>query len=113
MDKMDSFKTSMPRVNVKTKKSGNKYFKQFVNGVLVHGLTFFAYLGHDAYGLRGWADLQIECLLRTLVAVDLDYAARGKSMPPVLFLQLDNAKDNKNQYLFAFIEWLGNIGKFI
>jgi hypothetical protein len=110
MDKMDSFKTSMPRVNTKTKKSGAKYFKQFVNGVLVHGQKFFAYLGHDAYGLRGWADLQIECLLRTIVSMDVDYEKRGKPLPPVLYLQLDNAKDNKNQYLFAFVEWIVNIG---
>jgi hypothetical protein len=112
MDKMDSYKTSMPRVNTKSKKSGRKYFKQFVNGVLVHGLQWYTFLGHDAYGMRGWADLQIECLLRAVVEIDEDYRILGKSLPRILYLQLDNASDNKNKYMMAFTEHLVNVGVF-
>jgi hypothetical protein len=102
----------MPRVNAKSKrasgKKGRQFFKQFVNGVLVHGQEFTLYLGHDMYGMGGYADLQMECLLRTLNDMDQRYEAQGKPLPRTLFLQLDSAKDNKNKYLFAFMEHLVN-----
>jgi hypothetical protein len=79
-----------------------------VNGVLVHGHHFFLYLGHDAYGMGGYGDLQVECLLRTLNEMDAEYESRGQSLPRTLFLQLDSAHDNKNKSTFAFCEYLVN-----
>jgi hypothetical protein len=106
----------MPRVNQNSKRGsgadGRQFFCQFVNGVLVHGHRFFMYIGHDSYGIRAFADLQIECLLRTIVAMDKEYATKGKTKPRTLFIQLDSAKDNKNKYVMAFMEYLVNCKVF-
>ena len=47
------------------------------------------------------------------ITVLLEYLARLKKLPPVLYLQLDNcSRENKNQYVFGFAGWLVQQGTF-
>jgi hypothetical protein len=96
---MNNAKCRIPRVLMKSKgsASSNHYFKQFLNGVLVHGRAFFTYLGHEAYGVDGSTNFQCESLLRTIVELNKEAIGNGKPFPRKLFLQLDSASDNKNQ----------------
>ena len=69
-------------------------------------------MGHDLYGIGGFADMQIECLHRTICALDTECRLAGNSLPRTLFLQLDNASDNKNRFMMAYIEYLENCNVF-
>ena len=73
----------------------------YLMGVLVHGYrTFgFTYLKNIKHG----ANIVIECLHHVLV----DYKTNKGSIPPVIYLQLDNtSKQNKNKYMIGFLAWL-------
>lgn len=48
-----------------------------------------------------------------VINILLDVISRSNHIPPVLFLQLDNtARENKNQYILAFLAYLIEIEIF-
>jgi hypothetical protein len=101
IDSMDQRKTSVPFFLNPPKCLGSDYsLKNRVVGVIVHGFGTFLYwvtpqIKHDT-------NLTIECIRRTL----LKYQMAKTSLPPVLYLQMDNASDNKSRQLFAFLAYL-------
>jgi hypothetical protein len=98
---MDQRKTCIPFWLNAPKCLGADYsLKNRVIGVIAHGFGTFLYwvtpqLKHDT-------DLTIECLRRTI----LKYQQEKGSLPPVLYLQMDNASDNKSRRFFSFIAYL-------
>jgi hypothetical protein len=75
--------------------------KNRVVGVLIHGHGAFLYwvtpqIKHDT-------NLTIECLRRTFLKFQ---AANKGVLPPILYLQMDNASDNKNRHMIAFLAYL-------
>jgi hypothetical protein len=101
IDSMDQRKTCIPYWLNPPKCLGTDYsLKNRVIGVIAHGFGTFLYwctpqLKHDT-------DLTIECLRRTL----LKYQQEKGSLPPVLYLQMDNASDNKSRRFFSFLAYL-------
>lgn len=89
-----------------------------VTGAIVHGRgkgpedstrahnLFRAYLSWE---FTGNGNLNVECLRRVLVEVcDGDLS----KLPKTLFLQLDNASDNKNNYVLSYLATLVEAGVF-
>jgi hypothetical protein len=99
---MDQRKTCIPFWLNAPKCLGADYsLKNRVIGVIAHGFGTFLYwvtpqLKHDT-------DLTIECLRSTILKYQ-----KEKGSPPVLYLQMDNASDNKSRRFFSFIYSLSN-----
>jgi hypothetical protein len=73
--------------------------QQHVLGVIVHGQphTYYLYTFND--NLKGDANMNIEGIRRTL----LKHLEGGRRMPRILYVQADNASDNKNFAMIAFL----------
>jgi hypothetical protein len=101
LDAMDQKKTCVPFFLNPPKCLGSDYFmKTKVTAAIVHGHGPYMYwctpeIAHDT-------NLSLECLRRTL----LKYQQEKGFLPPVLYLQLDNAPDNKSKRFLAFIGFL-------
>lgn len=58
-------------------------------------------------GEGGGGNLTVECIRRTLNGL-----SQHHPLPPVLYLQMDNASENKNKVVFAFLHHLVLAGVF-
>jgi hypothetical protein len=96
-DGMDQKKTCLPRSRANPKLLGPENQVQFkLQGVLVHNHGMFTYIIPP--WVHGTANLVISTLHRTLQ--QLEY------IPPVLYLQLDGASQNKCDTMMAYCDWL-------
>ena len=73
---------------------------QHVIGVKVHGIGNFVYVCDET--VRGGGNLIIEVLRQTLLHVET--IGKLPYINPVLYLQIDNCGENKNNTLFAFFD---------
>lgn len=114
MDGMDQKKSELPREVRQSKTSKEKlHLKQKLMGCLVHGEGMYLYLLASPV-LKAGANFATHCLWRTLEEVGNAREKGGHStiLPDVLYLQLDNASDNKNKTLTAFCSMLVEKGIF-
>ena len=113
MDAMDQAKCEMPH-RVRSGKGEEKLLKlkQKLLGVLAHGYGAYVYVAPTPVG--SGANFNIEALWRTieLVAKQRKEEKRDGVLPPVLYLQLDNASDNKSKAMIAFCHCLVARGIF-
>jgi hypothetical protein len=78
-----------------------------VYGCMVHGIGTWAYVYHDS--VRQGNNVTCDVLFRTLAAIE----AAGRTLPDVLYLQLDNTvKQNKSKFLMSYLAWLVETGVF-
>jgi hypothetical protein len=103
VDGMDQTKTLLPRsrTHAKVLKPENQV-KFKLQGVLVHNHGMYSYIVPP--WVHGTANLIISTLHRTLQ--QLTY------LPPVLYLQLDGASENKCDAVLAYSDWLVEAGIF-
>jgi hypothetical protein len=112
MDAMDQRKCELPRLTreSKTMKDALK-LRQKLMACMVHGLGTYLYLATPPVPTGG--NFSVHCLLRTLDEVAAARTERDLSpLPPILYLQLDNATDNKNKAMLAMCETLVREGVF-
>lgn len=106
LDKWDSAKTTVPYWAREPSFLGppekHKMLQQHVLGVIVHGSPHSYYLYTFSDNLKGDSNMNIEGIRRTLVK----HLAAGKQMPRILYIQADNASDNKNYAMLAFLACL-------
>ena len=106
LDKWDSAKTCVPFFSREPSCIGqqekHELLQQHVLGVIIHGQphSFYLYTFND--NLKGDANMNIEGIRRALLA----HLEGGKPMPRILYVQGDNASDNKNYALFCFLALL-------
>ncbi len=110
MDAMDQGKTQLPLMTRKQKNDTVKLMKQKLMGVMAHGHGTYVYVAHPP--MATGTNFSIECLWRTIMKLNDEYTAKGKHLPPVLTLQLDNASDNKSKTMLAFATYLVEAGVF-
>jgi hypothetical protein len=103
LDKWDSAKTTVPfwarEPSFLGAQEKHQMLQQHVLGVIVHGQphTYYLYTFND--NLKGDANMNIEGIRRTL----LKHLEGGRRMPRILYVQADNASDNKNFAMIAFL----------
>ena len=86
--------------------------RQKLMGCLVHSLGMFLNLLSPP--LSSGANFSVDTLLKTLEAVgDLRESQGLERLPPTLYLQLDNASDNKNKTILAICDQLVEQGVFV
>ena len=106
LDKWDSAKTTVPfwarEPSFLGAQEKHQMLQQHVLGVIVHGQphTYYLYTFND--NLKGDANMNIEGIRRTL----LKHLEGGRHMPRILYVQADNASDNKNFAMIAFLALL-------
>lgn len=118
IDGCDSNMTTLP--NIKTMSKGEDKYRQYllkhrVMGVRVHGLRKrdYLYMAPPFLGKAVGSNYTIEALARTLIREEDLRLSTGVGWPDTLFLQMDNtSKDNKNQYVFAYLTHLVDQGIF-
>ena len=76
----------------------------------MHGHGTFLYVGLPPVKLG--ANFTIECIWRTILKMDEKYRTAGGSLPPILFVQLDSASDNKAFAVISFMAHLVEAGVF-
>lgn len=108
-DDIDKDKSSLPTVNAKT--SGQQKLHNWgvhATGVIVHGPKGFTkvYTWYDEFPHD--ANVTVECLLRTLE----HYRALNGRLPPKLYIQFDNAKNNKCNAIVKLLALLVELGVF-
>jgi hypothetical protein len=107
IDAMDAKKCDIPHLHLHPKKweglKERKIGSQFV-GVINHGVGTSLYMFDDELGKDG--DLSDSLVWHTIVEEFKRRDALGLPNPQVLYLQGDNAKDNKNAPLFMLAELL-------
>lgn len=106
IDKMDSAKNHVPWFSDGRKPKDIDPFlrdvlKLHVTGVIIHGKPDKRFLFWALPYLPGNANLNIECLRRALV-----HHLSGLSFKPKLYLQFDNASDNRNLTVLGLCGWL-------
>ncbi|XP_078608286.1 uncharacterized protein LOC144880140 [Branchiostoma floridae x Branchiostoma japonicum] len=96
---MDQKKTSLPHYTEKIKDDTGKPMGTHVTGAISHGSdSIFA--GIDVQNVPHDSNLTITIIMKVL---QHEAQKRGGSLPPVLYLQLDNSyRENKNCFVFAF-----------
>jgi hypothetical protein len=98
---MDQRKTCIPYYLNPPKCLGSDYsIKNRVFGAIVH--SFGTYVYWCTPQMQHNTNLMIEVLRRTL----LKYQEAQGYLPPVLYLQMENASDNKSKLFFAFLALL-------
>ena len=112
VDGMDNQKTQLPRVEgklySKTLNNVGEFLATKLLGILTHGYGFYG--GWCLPRYEGGSSLICTALLRVIQIIR---EQRGGSLPPVLLLQADNCgRENKNQYMVAFLGWLIKAGYF-
>jgi hypothetical protein len=106
IDGMDSAKTWSPHVVThflasKGFSHAGKHLQTKLVGVLAEGICFSGYVTYPHY--EQGANLMVTVLQRALV----NHITNFGSLPPVLFLQLDNCgRENKNHTVLAYLAWL-------
>jgi hypothetical protein len=107
LDAMDQRKTRVPFFTNPAKAVANDFaLKTKLFGATVHGLgTYFYWCTGQ---VRHDTNLSIEVLRQTL----LKYESEKGQLPPILYLQLDNAADNKSRQFLAFLAYLVEMGVF-
>jgi len=81
--------------------------KYHLIGVIAHGLGSWVYTMSDKW--KSDANVTIEVLQRVLTAIEQQ---RG-GLPSTLYVQMDNcARENKNQWVLAYLSWLVQRGVF-
>lgn len=106
IDKMDSAKNRIPWFSDgrKPKDIDNllkDVLRLHVTGVIIHGKPDARYIFWSLPFMPGNANLNLECLRRALV-----YFLRNLTFRPKLYLQFDNASDNKNFTTLCLAGWL-------
>ncbi len=104
-DGMDQSKTKLPNfVNVSKTVSQMYKLRTHITGVLVHGLGAYAFI--DLHEFTHGSNMTIEALM-TILFIYRD------QLPPVLYIQLDNAAgSNKNRFVLGFLSFLVELGVF-
>jgi hypothetical protein len=112
LDAMDQKKCTLPHVKRETKSSADLLrMKQKLMGCLVHGYGMYLYLLSPP--VAGGGNFSVYALARTLEAVGDQRESLGRErLPPTLYLQLDNASDNKCKAILAFADYLVATGVF-
>jgi hypothetical protein len=112
IDAMDQQKTQLPHAARFSKKTKDGVFlKQKLVGAMVHGMGTWLYVSSPPVATG--SNLTIHALLKTLVEVGNRRVASGMDRyPPTLYLQLDNANDNKSFALLALCDLLVTAGLF-
>jgi hypothetical protein len=110
VDVMDQQKTCLPHMKVYPKDLTDDCMVQIrVSGAIVHG---FLVDGHfDKSEWRKTSDIHISQIVQLL----LDISKKYEDLPifgekTVLYIQLDNAADNKNKTMLSFIALLVEVG---
>ena len=123
IDGMDQAKTNLPHFS-RERKCGHGLWKmRYVNVTIffvASNLKFVLYRTHltgaisHGYGVHCYIDLLTWPHDANLVInVLVDVILKRQRLPPVLYLQLDNtARENKNQYVMAFLAYLVQAGVF-
>mmetsp|Transcript_12125 Transcript_12125/g.31819 ORF Transcript_12125/g.31819 Transcript_12125/m.31819 type:complete len:706 (+) Transcript_12125:1194-3311(+) len=106
IDKMDSAKNTVPYFTRPPKYGGvdddiKNAFTSHIVGVIVHGRPDKRYFFAASQQLTGDANLNIDCIRRVLSL----HAGDGP-LRPELYVQVDNASDNKNKTLVGFLAFL-------
>jgi hypothetical protein len=112
LDAMDQKKTEIPHQIQFSKQTQDALrLRQKLMGSLVHGVGMFLHLLSPP--LKAGGNFSAHCLLETLKDVgDLREAEGLRRLPPTLYLQLDNASDNKNRCILALCDSLVTKGVF-
>lgn len=105
LDGMDQSKTNVPLLSRKT---SDRVVGMRLVGVKVHGIGEYVFLVDTT--VKGGANLMTEVLRLTLL--DLEQRNKLPTINPILYLQLDNCKENKNRVLFGFLAHLVDRGVF-
>ncbi len=95
---MDQNKTNLPHLVRLNKSVCNMWvLRTHLTGALVHGRRSYAFVD-----LHIWPhDVNLTC---TVLLMILQKEAKSGTLPPTMYLQLDNCyKENKNQVFFAFM----------
>ena len=102
IDGTDQHTTAIPKFNNTPKAASTiQKLQTHVTGVIVHGRGQHTYIDYKEH--RHDSNLTINILLSILNKYK-------DSLPPVLYIQLDNtARENKNKHLFAFCSLLVQI----
>ncbi len=111
-DAMDQQKCSIPHfsLNAKSwKEQTNKVHMQY-GAFLVHGHGARSFVVDSRR--KKDADLWMSGLLAVLKELKEEYAAKGMSWPSTLYLQADNASDNKNLLVYSVCQMLRDMGIF-
>ena len=111
-DAMDQQKCSIPHfhLNAKSwKEQTNKVHMQY-GAFLVHGHGARSFVVDSR--LKKDADLWMSGLLAVLKELKEEYAAKRMSWPSTLYLQADNASDNKNLLVYTVCQMLRDMGIF-
>ena len=105
LDGMDQSKTNLPHFQQKSKQtSGNWKLKTHVTGAIVHGQGVYGYFDNCEWSHS--SNMTITILMNIL------YMYKD-SLPPVLYLQMDNCgRENKNRFVFALCALLVELGIF-
>ena len=105
IDGMDQSKTFVPHfVRVSKLVSSIWKLRTHVTGAIVHGQGTYAFF--DNFEWPHSSNLTINVLLSVL-------QIHKDSLPPVLYLQLDNCGwENKNRFIFGFLCYLVELGVF-
>ena len=112
LDAMDQKKCDMPHT-IRSSKSSEKFLKlkQKLLAAMVHGYGTYVYISPTPVG--SGANFNIEVLWRTLLHVAAKRVDEGRDpLPPILYLQLDNASDNKSKAVLAFCDAMVTLGVF-
>ena len=111
LDAMDQAKCDLPHSTRDTKsREKSLKLKQKLLAAMVHGLGTYVYIAPTPVATG--ANFNIEALLRTLLHVAEARKKCNPVLPPTLYLQLDNASDNKSKALLAFCDALVQQGVF-
>jgi hypothetical protein len=109
MDDIDQGKTGLPVVNTQTAVQQKlPKFTVHCSGVIVHGPKGYTkvFTWYDEYPHE--ANVVIECLLRTIE----DYRKLNNRRPPKIYIQLDNARNNKCNAVVKMLALLVELGVF-
>lgn len=106
IDKMDSAKNHVPWYSRGRKPKDceellKDTLKLHLTGVIIHGRPDKRYMFWSLPYLPGNGNLNIECIRRALV-----HHLGGTTLKPKLYIQVDNASDNKNYTVLLMFAWL-------
>lgn len=106
VDKMDSAKNHIPWFSDGRKPKDvepllKEVLKLHVTGIIIHGKPDKRFVFWALPFLPGNANLNLECLRRAMV-----HHLGSSPLKPKLYLQFDNASDNKNLAALGLCAWL-------
>jgi hypothetical protein len=108
VDGMDQNTTMIPKMRQTVKSMESRFVKTHLCGVLVHGVGLYADVWFNAYHLHD-SNQVVTSIMHAIGDVQV---RRGK-LPPVLRIQVDNCgRENKNIYMFGFMQSSGGAGVF-